>query len=113
MNTVMNYMYRDGSNYKDYTSVVLEGEITEEGRKTIRKVLDGGELFIPEQVGLPANRLDQYERCEDDHAYCELDPDEGFEFTNAEPTVPMTVADLVKAFATVTAWDESLVACGG
>lgn len=112
MNTVMNYMYRDGSNYKDYTSVVLEGEITEEDKKVIQNVLGGGELFIPEQVGLPANRLNQYERCEDDHPYCELDPDEGFELTNAEPTVAMTVAELVNAFASVTAWDESLVACG-
>lgn len=113
MNTAMSYMYRDGSNYKDYTNIVLAGEITDIDRDVIQKSLDGGVYFIPEQVGLPANRLDQYSRDEDDHPYCELDPIYGFKLTSADPTEEFTMEELVAAFAAVTVWDESFVEYGG
>ena len=46
-NTIMEYLYRDGSNYKIWTRVVLEGEISQEQKDTIRDCLDCNDSFIP------------------------------------------------------------------
>ena len=48
--TVLTYMYRDDSNYKEYKQVAVEGEIKEE---EIRKRLADGRYFVPEAVYLP------------------------------------------------------------
>jgi len=50
MNTLLEYLYRDASNYKQHGSVVLQGTISP---KDIRPLLIDGEYFIPSQVGLP------------------------------------------------------------
>ena len=57
MNTKIKYMYRDADNYKDFTTVVVSGKITKEQIERIMAKLEDGENFIPEQLGLPANRL--------------------------------------------------------
>jgi hypothetical protein len=51
MNTQIEYMYRDNSNYKQHDHVIFTGEITDEQRATILGALDG-DRFIAEQVGL-------------------------------------------------------------
>ena len=50
MNTLLEYLYRDASNYKQHGSVVLRGAIS---LKDIRPLLLDGEYFIPSQAGLP------------------------------------------------------------
>ena len=124
MNTKVCYMYRDASNYKKYQSVVVNGSISFEDAKTIFSKCEGYQeeefcsgdfdrehgqyigdtqmLFIPEQVGLPAERFDEIS--EDDHCY--------FELQGLEPTQDAADWDLVDAkqlverFAAVDRWNE-------
>lgn len=106
MNTKMSYMYRDADNYKSLTEVVISGEITEEQEDRIVAKLDDDTYFIPEQLGLPAKRMDDYPYDpEVDHPYCELI---GFESTSLDATEDLTVDELVAAFEAVESWDESL-----
>ena len=106
MNTKMSYMYRDADNYKSFTEIVISGELTEVQKNRIVSKLDDDTYFIPEQLGLPANRLDDYPYDpEVDHPYCELI---GFELTAADATESLTVEELVAAFESVESWDESL-----
>lgn len=95
MNTKIEYLYRDASNYKVWNECVIRGEISEEQIETIISCLNCGEYFIPEQVGLPANRFDTV--TEDDHCWMELDAD-SFSSTDENPTVDLDVAQLVQRF---------------
>lgn len=74
MNTLLEYLYRDASNYKQHGSVVLEGTIS---LKDIRHLLIEGEYFIPSQAGLPDLQHKFKEQgfeypTEDDHAWHEI-----------------------------------------
>lgn len=105
MNTRINYIYRDASNYKAGNTVVFRGEITEEQKNQILSCCDEGEYFIPRQVGMPENRFEDI--TEDDHPWFELEID-GFELTDAEPDTPRSVDDLVMAFARAKdSWDTT------
>jgi hypothetical protein len=42
-NTRIDYMYRDGSNYKTYLYAIFPGEITDEEKRQIAEHLDEGE----------------------------------------------------------------------
>lgn len=101
MNTRINYLYRDGSNYKAGNSFVVHGEITETQKQQIIHACDAGEYFIPHQVGMPENRFEDIN--EDDHPWFELI---GFELTDAEADTVMTVDELVEKFMTAE-WDEA------
>ena len=70
MNTLFDYIYRDGSNYKQHGSYVAEGTLTEKETEELWKCLSDGEYFIPEQVGIPAVRFEDAN--EDDHCWHEL-----------------------------------------
>lgn len=71
MNTRINYLYRDASNYKLYGSVIIPREITRQQIQEIMKYclpFDGEtRQFIPELVGFPKLEFD----CpnEDDHFF--------------------------------------------
>lgn len=74
MNTLLEYLYRDASNYKQHGSVVMEGSLA---LKEVRHLLVDGEYFIPSQAGLPD--LQQKFRAqgfeyptEDDHTWHEI-----------------------------------------
>lgn len=51
---------------------VATREISEPGQGEIFCCCEDGTYFVPEAVGLPADRLDEYERNEDDHMTLEL-----------------------------------------
>lgn len=51
-NTLLGYGYRDASNNKCFKEVVLGGRISAEQVHRIATNLEGGEFFIPGQVGL-------------------------------------------------------------
>lgn len=95
MNTLFNYLYRDGGNWKQPNMVVLNGCLSQEQKETILDCLNEGEYFIPSQVGLPEKRFK--EQTDLDHCWFELCEDD-FEETAAEPTVDITPEELVKAF---------------
>jgi hypothetical protein len=74
MYTRVHYLYRDASNYKQYASVLLEGEISDEEEALIEASLDGGETFVPTQIGWPHPGTTMIGfPGEDDHVHCELD----------------------------------------
>ena len=119
MNTIIRYMYRDGSNYKNFMHAIVKGEITDEGREVIAKSLDDCGYFIPQQVGLPDAHFKGYPLSEDDHCWCTLQvtppSDEDYDpnvpddltLTNDEPTLDMTIEELVEAFRKAEgAWDQ-------
>ena len=105
MNTKINYLYRDASNYKQYNSAVLAGEFKPEDLEFIYSVQDC-EFFIPEQVGLPCDRFDDI--TEDDHCWAEYIPQEDTELTDEEPDVDITWAQLMENYHKVkeTGWLE-------
>ena len=104
-NTKMNYLYRDASNYKAHNEVIVRGEITAEQIARIIATLDG-DLFIPEQVGLPIERPDSGLTV-DDHCYCELCEGD-FELVDEDATEDVGCEDLVQRFeeAAKEGWDD-------
>lgn len=107
MNTKIYYLYRDASNYKKPNEVIVKGEITADQMQQILKSLQDGEYFVPEMVGLPAERFGSF--TEDDHVFFELDQ-MGFDITDREATVDMTVEDLAKAFVEHTNdWENAVL----
>ncbi len=108
-NTQIDYLYRDGSNYKRFNSVIIRGLLTEEMRKRIKKCLDSGEYFVPRQVGLPEIRVSDT-RNEDDGAffewmYMDNDGNPDVTYTEAEPTIDLSAEELVSNFEAVEEWD--------
>lgn len=98
MNTNIEYMYMDASNYKRWMAVVVKGEISPEQIQTVMSCLEDGEFFVPEQVGLPADRFEEYGWDEDDdHPWFELGESD-FSPTENPETVDITVDELVGKF---------------
>lgn len=105
MNTKISYMYRDADNYKTFRDEVLSGEITQKQKDEITECLHDEEFFIPHQVGLPEVRFEQV--TESDHAWFEFHPEEDVTLTNQDPTIDMTVDELVEKFQAAKGnWDE-------
>lgn len=113
VNTRIEYMYRDGSNYKTHGHVVLPGRLTPEQRETLTERVDGE--FIPQQVGLAPLFGDWSSHYEDDHPWHEL--------TWVEETVAPVNTDRILTegavppatewaarFLTVERWDPTLAA---
>jgi hypothetical protein len=75
--TAFEYRYRDASNYKVSSRILLSGTLTESDRAEITGKLQDGEYFIAEQVGIPSLRQALYELSDgptdDDHAWHEFD----------------------------------------
>lgn len=95
MNTKIEYLYRNASNYKVQNQCIIQGALTETQMEAILDCLDSGEFFIPSQVGLPEKRFDKI--TEDDHPWFELNED-GFSLTDEPATVDMTAEKLVEEF---------------
>ena len=95
MNTKISYLYRDASNYKVPNECIVRGLLTDEQTKVILDCLDV-DNFIPSQVGLPERRFDRFDP-EEDTCWFEL-YESGFEPTDAEATVDLSVEELVSRF---------------
>lgn len=52
--SVFEYLYRDAGNFKSWATLLLIGKVTPTEVLGVRDKLDGGEFFIPEQIGVPA-----------------------------------------------------------
>ena len=114
MNTEIHYQYRDGSNYKQPQSVVVEGELSQEQIQEIYSRCDEyveGEVFdpeieepiyfIPRQVGLPETRFEKI--TEDDHCWFEMGM---INLTDKAPTIQMTAKEVLENFEEVDRWDD-------
>lgn len=91
-NTMVQYMYRDASNYKTNSFVVLKGTLSHEQVKTLLdKYGEGADGFIPSKIDLKDLQeiLQAYDTSynEDDHPFHELSE---IDSTDKEPTVQMT-----------------------
>ena len=74
--SIFEYMYRDGGNFKTHGQLLLEGW-DEQADAKIRLCLESGELFVVEQIGVPALCREHWESVGDDpsdldHAYHEF-----------------------------------------
>lgn len=74
--TVFEYLYRDAGNYKAWGSVLLTGMVTPVQEAEFRKLLDGGEFFVAEKVGIPPLNRELWAwsggPTEDDHGFHEF-----------------------------------------
>lgn len=105
MNTEITYLYRDASNYKQLTTVVVVGEITPAQVDEIVACLFEGEYFVPSLVGLPENRFESW--TEDDHPWFELCK-EDFASTERPATIELTADQLVEKFrAAKERWNDA------
>jgi hypothetical protein len=106
MNTKIEYLYRDASNYKKINQVIVSGTFDEAQKESIQDCLSEGEYFIPRQVGFPEMRFDKLN--EDDHCWFELSV-ENFSVTSLPAEIQMSVEDVVNAFlAAKDNWDDSI-----
>ena len=94
MNTEICFIYRDGSNYKYATRIILKGTVSEEEIMSLENYLFEGDGFIPEQIGVSCIRPSEF--TVDDHPFCELHP-EDFDLTDEQPTEKMTAAEFIQA----------------
>lgn len=110
---VFDYMYRDGSNYKAWGSLLLSGEPTQEDITALKECLESGEYFVAEQVGIPPVYQELWDLSggptDDDHALHEFV--ELRAATDEErKSIPLfgELSYLLKTFQAVTKWDYSL-----
>jgi len=106
LNTNVNYLYRDASNYKAFPEkdIIVDGELT---WSDFEPVLHMGEMFIPFDIGLPElqDQLEDYPN-KDDHIWHQLlDLEETFD----EPTVEVTADEIKRSLKQIETdgWDET------
>jgi hypothetical protein len=92
MNTRVEYLYRDGSNYKQWAAVVFRGACDESLTRRLFASLDREEVFIAHQVRLPELFFAGRPLYADDHCWHEMAevtatstlPDDAFDRTIRE-----------------------------
>jgi hypothetical protein len=72
--SVMEYLYRDASNYKEFGEILLKGIFSEKDIALIHSCMyDCGQFFIPEEIGVPPLQTRLWEKYggpnEDDHQW--------------------------------------------
>jgi hypothetical protein len=106
MNIELCYQYRDGDNYKQWTSIVFSnpnGLSLEEIEESLRSSFDGGEYFIASQIGIPECFIKDYALNGSDHCWHEfVEVDE----TTALPSENRTIAEFIKEVSQVEDWVE-------
>ena len=110
---VLEYLYRDASNYKAFGVVLLSGVPSQNDISALRACLESGEYFVAEQVGIPAVYKELWDLSDgptsDDHALHEFvalrvaTDDE-------RKSLPVLgeLSSLLKTFQAVTKWNYSL-----
>lgn len=99
-NTEINYLYRDGCNYKVFQSAIVAGLLTPDQMIRIRECCFEGDNFVPSKVGLPERSMEDEGFAHDeeiDTPFFELDTP-AFEGTDKDPTIVITAKELVDLF---------------
>ena len=78
MYTIVNYLYRDASNYKRLNQVCFLGTLSEHQKARIIGSLYEGEYFIPSAIGWDEERISA-DYNDDDGCWFELTKDDFFE----------------------------------
>jgi hypothetical protein len=103
--TAFRVYYRDASNYKESTRVIVADSWDEESLRTnILPALEDGDFFTPCQVGLPDAHIRPF--AQGDHPHHSLwdlsgplVPNEHFTIVDAQPTVRLTWRQLCTRFS--------------
>jgi hypothetical protein len=111
--SVFEYLYRDGSNYKAWGGVLLRGVLSREEVDELVGKLDGKELFVAEQVGIPVLYEEVYQDSggptSDDHVFHEFHEIRKAEHDELHSFPLWGSADqLLSAFRAVKNWDLTL-----
>ncbi len=103
MNTCFSYLYRDASNYKKYSEVILSGSLKFE---QILPFLKDRIFFIPSEIGLDDLQGDEWSS--DDHIWHEI---ESIQLTANRPTINIDAKQLLKRFKATfkNEWNEYAV----
>jgi hypothetical protein len=111
-NCVFEYLYRDASNYKAFGVLLLNGTVSRSHRAKIVEVLDGGEFFVAEQVGVPTlyEELWKFSNgpTEDDHVWHTFVCLRAATTRDLHRAVWGTLDELVDEFSAVKKWNLSL-----
>ena len=109
---IFEYLYRDASNYKVWGALLLEGVANETDLQVLTSKFESGELFIAEQVGVPALYADLWEfsdgPTEDDHVWHTF---HALRAVTPEDVIAKnfgSLADLVEKVKSVKEWDLEL-----
>jgi hypothetical protein len=106
MYTRVYYLYRDNSNYKQYASALLDGEISDEEEALIEASLEGGETFVPTQIGWPHPGTAMIGFPDmDDHGFCELDVAQMEQVAEPDAGEPV--------YGTTDAWVKQMIEAKG
>lgn len=110
-NTKIEYLYRDGDNYKVRNEAVVAGEFTGCMVERIMSSHYGGNRFLPAQVGLPEERFGDWDE-QSDGPWFEL-YGHGFSLTARKPTLGMDIGELADRFVRMAGrWEQALDAGG-
>lgn len=105
--TSIEYLYRDGSNYKRLNKIIVPGRYTEEQLQTIISCLYEEQWFVPHKVGFPEEKIDDVET-ETDHPWFELNIWD-FEDSNEPPQTDKSPEEVVNLFlAAKDHWEDGL-----
>lgn len=110
---VLEYLYRDASNYKAWGKLLLSGIPSQSDIEALRACLESEVYFVAEQVGIPAVYKELWDlsggRTSDDHALHEFVALR-IATVNERKTFPLfgELSSLLKTFQAVSRWDYSL-----
>ncbi len=99
MNTLITYQYRDASNYKEFDTVIIRGQLS---LNDIEEYLYDKEFFIPSEIGL--KDLQPEILNQDDHIWHEILE---VSHTKDEATVNITAEKVISNFrrASLAEWN--------
>ncbi len=99
MNTSTTYQYRDASNYKEFDTVIIRGQLS---LNDIEEYLYDKEFFIPSEIGL--KNLQPENLNQDDHIWHEILE---ISHTLDKPTMNITAEQIISNFrkASLEEWN--------
>ena len=99
MSTSITYQYRDASNYKEFDTVIIRGQLS---LNDIDEYLYEKEFFIPSEIGL--RDLQPENLNQDDHIWHEILE---ISHTHEKPTVDITAEKIISNFrkASLEEWN--------
>ncbi|MDP4030096.1 MAG: hypothetical protein Q8P42_14155 [Gallionella sp.] len=110
---VLEYLYRDASNYKAWGKLLLSGIPSQSDIEALRACLESEVYFVAEQVGIPAVYKELWDlsggRTSDDHALHEF-VSLRVASVKERKVLPLfgALSSLLVMFQSVSKWDYSL-----
>lgn len=110
--TIFEYLYRDASNYKVWGTLLLNGVANESDHQVLVSRFESGELFIAEQLNIPALYAELWEfssgPTDDDHVWHTFHALRAPTPDDTCTEVFSSVVDLVEKIKSVKEWQTEL-----